>query len=436
MYEILLLAQLVVCVLVFYKLFQDQLKKNQEILILEKDNTRLKAENEYLRQHAEHVQKELKLYFENYTNEYTNKVVNSKSEILQQETKNNINNLLSPLRDKIQEFQQRVEKTYHDESREIFSLKNEISKLLANNTNMLKEAANLTNALKGNVKAQGVWGELILEKILESSGLTKGLEYITQGTDLKLKNDDNKTIKPDVIINLPDDKHLIIDAKVSLKHYEQYISSVSGDCSTTNAQENLGLFIKSIQNHVNNLSSKNYQYNEQILSPDFVLMFFPIEGAFSLALQTMPDLLMHAWNNKIVIVSPTTLFATLKTIASIWIFEKQNKNALKIARESGLLYDKIVAFTDDLTKIGQAINKADEIYYQAVNKLSTGKGNIIVKAEKIKQLGAKAKKQMTADWLNKTENLIGSTDDNNNSSNADNRDVFTVNASERELLHD
>ncbi len=440
MYEVLLLVQLVICIIVFYQLFRILLSKNHDILILEKDNSRLITENEYLKQQNERAQNELKLYFENYTNEYTNKIVNSKSEILQNETRNNINNLLSPLRDKIVEFQERVEKTYHDESREIFSLKNEINKLLANNTNMLKETANLTNALKGNVKAQGVWGELILEKILESSGLTKGLEYITQGTDLKLKNEDNKSVKPDVIINLPDDKHLIIDAKVSLKHYEQYISSLSGDTNIevnhSSPQENLALFIKSIQNHVSVLSSKNYQFNDKILSPDFVLMFFPIEGAFSLALQAMPDLLMQAWNSRIVIVSPTTLFATLKTIASIWIFEKQNKNALKIAKESGLLYDKLVAFTDDLTKIGQSINKTEELYFQAVNKLSTGKGNIIVKAEKIKQLGAKTKKQMTADWKSKTENLIGSPDDNNNSCNNHNSHVSIVNDIEREFHHD
>lgn len=434
--ELLVIIQLVVFVVVLYKLWNGQALKDNQIMELEKENSKLRAENDYLKKYSEQIQTELKLYFENYTNEFTHQIVKSKAEILKQETTANINTLLLPLRDKIAEFQQKVEKTYHNESREIFSLKNEIQNLLVNNTNMIKETVNLTNALKGSVKAQGTWGELILEKILESSGLTKGIEYITQGTDLKLKNDENKIIRPDVIINLPDDKHLIIDAKVSLKHYEQYLDSLSGENRDSSAQENLALFIKSIQNHINNLSSKDYQHNEKLLSPDFVLMFFPIEGAFSLALQTMPDLLMQAWNNKVVIVSPTTLFATLKTIASIWVFEKQNKNAQKIARESGLLYDKLVAFTEDLSKVGHAISKADEVYHQAINKLTTGRGNIIAKTEKIKQLGAKAKKQLANEWKNKSENLIGSADDNNNSSDDNNSNVFTVNDTERELLHD
>jgi DNA recombination protein RmuC len=303
-----------------------------------------------------------------------------------------INRILE--KEKISEFQLKIENTYQQESREIFSLKNEINKLLINNTDMARETENLTRALKGNAKAQGIWGEIILEKILESSGLREGEEYITQGRNLKLKSEDNRSLKPDVIINLPDNKHLIIDAKVSLTNYEQYIEAVNNDSPKEIIQEKVNLFIKSIQSHINNLSGKNYQYSEGLLTPDFVILFLPIEGAFSLALQIMPELLMQAWHSKIIIVSPTTLFATLKTIASIWLFEKQNKNAILIAKESGLLYDKFVLFTEDLTKIGLALNKADEAYNAAVNKLSTGKGNILSKTEKIRILGAKASKKL------------------------------------------
>lgn len=402
MLEVFFVVQLIAFLVTGVYIFKQFNQKTNHILELEKENIKLKSENNYfhtknkeLEQEQKKQEQQFKLYFENYTN----KLLQSKSSLLQEETNTNIKNILQPLKEKITEFQHQVEKTYHNESREIFSLKNEINKLLANNASMLKETENLTQALKGNVKAQGVWGEIILEKILESSGLTKGVEYITQGSDLKLRNENNKLLKPDVIVNLPDNKHIIIDAKVSLTHYEQYIA----DLKIENNSDNLSLFIKSIQSHVNNLSSKNYQHNEKLLTPDFVIMFFPIEGAFSLALQTMPDLFSQAWNNKIIIVSPTTLFATLKTIASIWMFEKQNKNAMKIAKESGLLYDKFVAFTDDLTKVGDSLAKAEEVYQLAVNKLSSGKGNILTKTQQIKQLGAKAKKQLAAEWQHKLE---------------------------------
>lgn len=441
MLEILLILQLVLAATVFYFLNNKNTEKSQKILDLEKDNTRLQSENQHLKLYQEKYQHDLKLYFENYTN----KIVNTKSEILKNETSANLHNILQPLKERINEFQNKVDKTYQEEARERFSLKNEISKLLVNNANMLKETESLTNALKGNVKAQGIWGELILEKILESSGLTKGVEYITQGSELKLKNEDNKIIRPDVIINLPDEKHIIVDAKVSLTNYEQYNQALAvGDI--VKEQENLALFIKSIQNHISNLSSKDYQHNQKLLSPDFVIMFFPIEGAFSLALQTTPDLLMQAWNSKIVIVSPTTLFATLKTIASIWLFEKQNKNALKIARESGLLYDKLVAFTDDLSKIGQSITKADDAYHQAINKLSAGRGNIISKAEKIKLLGAKAKKDLANEWKADTilqdnsarqrNNLIANNNDNTNDDSSSTRDCTVNFNTERDVLHD
>ncbi len=414
-----LLSILVLLGLIIFMLITRVFKLEKQNIIIISEAKQLEVSEQYL-----------KSEFENYTN----KIVNIKAENLERETKANINSVILPLKEKIAEFQQKVEQTYQSESREIFSLKNELNKLILNNITITKETENLTKALKGDTRVQGIWGELILEKILANSGLRKGEEYITQGRDLKLKSEDNKTLKPDVIINLPDNKQLIIDSKVSLTHYEQYITAL-GEEDKQAAQNNLNLFIKSIQNHISNLSNKKYQYLEKLSTPDFVMLFLPIEGAFSLAIQTMPELLMEAWHSKVVIVSPTTLLATLKTVDSIWRVEKQNKNAVLIAKESGLLYDKLVSFTEDLTKIGMAISKADEAYHLAINKLASGRGNIISKSEKIRELGAKVSKKFGNEWqlenikTNKSDSDSYDTDDSHdtNSSGCVNRNVVTEN---------
>ena len=254
---------------------------------------------------------------------------------------------------------------------------------------MSLETINLTRALKGDVKAQGNWGEIVLEKILENSGLREGEEYISQGRNLKLKDETGKAQKPDIIVNLPDHKKIIIDSKVSLTHYERYVSSESDS-----REIELKSFIESITGHLKDLSSKSYQLNDKLLSPDFVLMFFPIEGAFSLALQKDPKIFQWAWERSIIIVSPTTLLATLKTVHSIWRQEKSNKNAQLISQESGKLYDKMAIFLEDMHKVGDSIKKTESIYQQAYSKLSTGRGNIISRLDKIKTLGAKAQKSI------------------------------------------
>lgn len=414
-----LLSILVVLGLIICMLISRVFKLEKQNIIIASEAKQVEAAEQYLRSE-----------FENYTN----KIVNTKAESLERETKANINSVILPLKEKIAEFQQKVEQTYQNESREIFSLKNELNKLILNNIAITKETGNLTKALKGDTRIQGIWGELILETILANSGLREGEEYITQGKDLKLKSEENKTLKPDVIIKLPDNKHLIIDSKVSLTHYEQYIRALDDDDKQT-VQNNLNLFIKSIQNHISNLSSKKYQCLEKLSTPDFVMLFLPIEGAFSLAIQTMPELLMEAWHNKVVIVSPTTLLATLKTVDSIWQVEKQNKNAILIAKESGLLYDKLVSFTEDLTKVGIAISKADEAYHSAINKLASGRGNIISKSEKIRELGAKVSKKFGNEWqlenikINQSDSDSDSYDTDyshdTNSSSCVNRDVVT-----------
>jgi len=255
-----------------------------------------------------------------------------------------------------------------------------------------KDARNLTNALKADTKKQGSWGEMVLERILEESGLVKGQEYFVQESG---QHEDGRRLRPDVVIQLPEGKHLIIDSKVSLTAYQAF---VSGEDEAAKARD-LKKHIDSVKNHVKELNEKNYTAIKGINSPDFVLMFMPIEPAFALALQSDQDLFNFAWERKIVIVSPTTLLATLRTIESIWRQEKQTRNALEIASQGGKLYDKFVGFLVDLEKIGTNLNRASDAYQEAHKKLSSGKGNILTQVEKMKTLGAKTSKSLPQQYL-------------------------------------
>ena len=322
-------------------------------------------------------------------------ILDKKSKQFQEQATANISNLLSPLKEKIQSFQKTVEETYQKESRERFSLKDDIEKLCSVHDKLKEETQHLSKAMKGSVKAQGQWGEMILNKILDAAGLIEGEHYITQGKTLQLKDEEGKQQKPDVIIKLPDNKHIIIDSKVSLTHYEQFISSELEE----DKKKYVSLFIQSIRSHVTQLSIKKYSNSEVLNAPDFTLMFFPIEGAFSLALQYDSNLFQFSWDKNIVIVSPTTLLSTLKTVESIWKREKQSRYAIEIAQNSGRLYDKFVGFADDLNDIGKQIKNADRSYSSALQKLNTGQGNIISRLEKIKSLGAKASKKMPENLL-------------------------------------
>ena len=241
------------------------------------------------------------------------------------------------------------------------------------------------------MKVQGQWGEMILTTLLSASGLKEGEHYITQGRNLSLKDEEGQRQKPDVIINLPDNKHIVIDSKVSLTHYEKFIAENSRE----QKQGYVSQFTSSLRSHIKQLSAKEYQLNRSLNTVDFVLMFFPIEGAFSLALQSDPQLFSFAWDRSIVIVSPTTLLATLKTVAFTWQREKQNRNAIEIAQASGRLYDKFAGFTEDLTQIGSHLSKAEDSYHQACLKLKDGKGSIVSRLDKIKQLGAKTSKHIS-----------------------------------------
>lgn len=333
-----------------------------------------------------------KLVFENLAN----KIFEEKTKTFKNDSKENIDQLLNPLKERLSDFQKLVTDSFGNHAKDQAGLKREIENIVKTNEKMRLQTESLTKALKGDVKAQGNWGEVLLEKILEESGLRKDIDYILQGSGLGLKHiDDASRLKPDVIVMLPENKHIIIDAKVSLTHYEQY-------CSTedeTEKENYLKLYLNSIRTHINGLEQRRYQDTEKLGTPDFVLMFMPTEGAYSLALQTDNSLHSYAWNKKIILVCPATLFATLRTIASMWRLELQNKNALEIAERGGALYDKLAGFVDDMQKLGSQLNTVQGTYEEAIGKLSKGRGNVLRQAEQLKELGAKAAKSLPSNLL-------------------------------------
>ncbi|NNF02143.1 MAG: DNA recombination protein RmuC [Bacteroidia bacterium] len=324
-----------------------------------------------------------------------NKIFESKSEKFTKENKINLEQTLAPLKEKLSEFQNKVETTHKDNIEKSATLLQQIKNLKDLNEQMSSDAKHLTEALKGDSKTQGNWGELVLERILERSGLRKGDNYITQGSDMGLEGDDGKKYKPDVIIKLPEDKHIVIDSKVSLTSYERMVNAETEDERKKAAIDH----VKSVRAHVIGLSGKKYHYLNELRSPDFTLMFLPIEASFSIAVQTDYELFNFAWDKKIVIVSPTTLFATLKTIASIWKQENYQRNADEIARQGGALYDKFSSFIADLNSIGKKIDDSKRSYDAALNKLVEGKGNLVGRAEKLRELGAKTTKVISPDLL-------------------------------------
>lgn len=348
------------------------------------------VEYKNIEERLENHKKELDDLQKKFTTEFENiasKILKQNTEEFSLRNQKNIGEILNPLKEKIETFEKKVHETYEKGLKDQTDLKAELKNLHELNKKISEEASNLTNALKADTKKQGNWGELILEKVLERSGLIKDQEYITQYTD---RNEDGEMIRPDIVINLPDNKHIIIDSKVSLLSYELYMN-------TENAEEkeiHIKAHVDSIKEHIKGLSKKNYQHGNTLDSPDFVLLFMPIESAFSVAIQYDTGLFNFAWDRKIVIVSPTTLLATLKTVESIWKHEKQTQNAIEIARQSGNLYDKFVLFLKDLEKIGIQLDQTQRTYRDAHKKLGSGSGNIIGRIEKLKELGAKASKDI------------------------------------------
>lgn len=334
------------------------------------------------------LQQRFKLEFENIAN----KILDDKSEKFSLQNRTNMDNILNPLKENIKAFEEKVDKVYKAESDERNVLKGVISQLMDQSKQIQEDANNLTRALKGDNKKQGNWGEVILERVLERSGLIKDREYRIQTS---LSSSEGSRMQPDVIIDLPDDKHIVIDSKVSLMAYERFVNSDTEEDKELQVKQHL----LSIKNHIQGLSGKNYQELYQINSPDFVLLFIPIESSFGIAVQKDAELFNYAWDRRVVIVSPSTLLATLRTIASIWKQERQNRNVLEIARLSGSMYDKFVGFLADMEGIGRNIKLSQDAYDKALNKLSTGSGNLSNTADKIKKLGAKATKQIDTKFL-------------------------------------
>lgn len=299
--------------------------------------------------------------------------------------------LLDPLKERIQAFEKRVEESYQQEARERFSLGRELERLQQLNQRLGDEATNLTRALKGQ-KTQGNWGELVLERVLEHAGLEKGREYRTQ---VSLNSPDGQRFQPDVLIQLPGDKQVVVDAKVSLTAYQSYLAAEDENARLQALKAHVG----SLRGHLKGLSVKDYQRLEGLHSLDFVLLFVPIEAAFAAAVQADPGLFQEAFDQHIVIVSPTTLLATLRVIESLWRQERQTQNAREIAERAGALYDKFVAFIQDLDEMGSRLQQLDKAYAAARNKLVDGRGNLISRAENLKLLGARASKSLAPDLL-------------------------------------
>lgn len=362
----------------------------------------LDTENKNVKEKLENQKSEIEGLREKFTMEFeniANRLLKLHSQEFTDTNSKNIGDILKPLKERITDFEKKVNEAYDVELRDKISLREEVRKLFDLNKKISEEANNLTKALKGDSKKQGNWGEVVLERILERSGLTKGSEYDSQ---VSTANEEGKRIQPDVVIFLPDKKHIIVDSKVSLVAYENYVNTDTDELR----QQYLKDHILSIRNHIKELSDKNYQIAVGFNSPDFVLLFIPIESSFGIAVQADQQIFNYAWDNRIVIVSPSTLLATLKTISSIWKQENQTKNAIEIAKQSGALYDKFVGFVTDLKKIGDNISKTQGSYNDALNKLSTGTGNLINRSEIIRRLGAKATKHLPEEFVSDSETLF------------------------------
>jgi DNA recombination protein RmuC len=356
---------------------------------------RLEAELESERKQVQHRIDSLNEAKEALTNQFknlANEILEDKTKKFTEQNAQQLDILLKPLQTKLTEFKEQVSNSYEKESRERFALKHEIERLANLNLKMSDEARSLTNALKGDSKIQGNWGELVLESILESSGLRKGEEYLVQDSHTQA---DGSRLQPDVIIKLPEGRHLVIDSKVSITAYARHTEAATTD----EADKELLAHIQSIRQHIQGLSGKNYAGIADIASVDFVLMFIPIEPAFLSALKSAPNLYQEALSKNIVLVCPSTLMATLRTVAHLWRQDQQNKNAMEIARQCANLYDKFVGFVEDLEQIGKRLDQAQSSYHDAFNKLKSGKGNLIKAAEKVKELGVKPNKMIASNLL-------------------------------------
>ena len=384
-------------------------KQNTEIKELQNDKnqliglkSQLSAQNENLQKLLDSQKEEITKMQEVAKTEFqnlANKILEEKTQKFTEQNQQNLKNILNPLQEKITDFEKKVENTHKESIDYHAALRQQIIGLKDLNVQMSKETVNLTKALKGDSKIQGNWGELVLERVLEKSGLEKGREYEIQKSFV---TEEGNRVQPDVVINLPDGKKMIVDSKVSLTAYEKYINEDEEEQKSAFLKEH----VNSLKRHVEQLGNKNYQHLYEMESPDFVLLFIPIEPAFAIALNEDTQLYNKAFEKNIVIVTPSTLLATLRTIDSMWTNQKQQDNAIEIARQAGALYDKFEGFVTDLVKIGKKMDEAKTEYEGAMNKLVDGKGNLITSVQKLKIMGAKAKKSLPDVIINRANTSL------------------------------
>ncbi len=379
---------------------KESIRREKEFLNAALSKRNADFENLQIRNHEQ--KEEVSKLQEKFTKEFenlANKILDEKSMKFTQQNKENITNILSPLQERILTFEKKVEETHKESLTTHASLKQQIIGLQDLNEKMSKEAVNLTRALKGDNKVQGNWGELVLERVLEKSGLEKDREYFVQQN---FTREDGSRAMPDVVIHLPDGKRIIIDSKVTLVAYERLVNELDEQLQEVYLKEH----VASLKKHVDQLSAKNYQDLYAIESLDFVLLFVPIETAFSIAINKENNIYNQAFEKNIVIVTPSTLLATLRTIDTMWNNEKQQRNALEIAKQAGLLYDKFEGLVKDLTGIGKKMDDTKKDYNSAMNKLVSGRGNLITSVEKLKKMGAKAKKALPENILTRAQEEI------------------------------
>lgn len=379
---------------------KDQWRKEfNQVLSLQTELTKTETDLYHLKQRLTDQKAEMETLRASFLQQFasvSNQVLVNNAEHFKKASAENLETILAPLKERIREFETKVDTTYEKSLRESVALKEQIAMLANLNQQMSQDALNLTRALKGEKKTQGNWGEYLLEVLLEKSGLRKGEHY---QREVVLKSDDQKIYRPDVIVNLPGNKHLVIDSKVSLMAYDAYCN-----CEEEALQQaHLVSHIQAIRNHYQELSKKEYHHLPGLHTPDFVLMYIPIEPAFNLAMQHDRDLFIEALNHNIVFVTTSTLLATLRTVEGVWKQENQKNNVLRIARESGLLYDKFVGFVEDLKAIGRHLESGHNSYQAAMNKLTEGKGNLIKKVEQLKNLGARTTKSLDNNLVREAE---------------------------------
>ncbi len=374
---------------------QEKQQLQQQRSQLQADLAANQSKLESTLKHAEEKQRLLEASEERMKKEFerlAQQIFEQKSERLQQSSKQTLEVTLAPFKQQLEAFKKQVESQYTEELKQRASLTTEITSLQQLNKQMAAEADALTRALKGDTKAQGNWGEVVLERILNQSGLREGHEYETQSHH---RDEDGRSFKPDVVVHLPNEKDVVIDSKVSLVAYERYFNSDDDK----DREAALAEHVNSLRAHIKGLSKKNYQQLDSVRTLDYVLMFIPIEPAFLLAVDRDPELIRLALEHNIMLVSPTNLLVALRTVNNIWQYEHQNRNAQKIAEDAGRLYDKFVGFIEDMQKIGNSLDTVRKHYDGAMNKLSTGRGNLIGRVEKFKEMGVQSSKKLDSKLL-------------------------------------